>query len=67
MCLVSSPKVPNPAQPARPTDLGARMARDEEIGRRRRASGRSSTLLTGPQGVLQPAQTTTNTLLGGNG
>jgi hypothetical protein len=46
-------------------DPGARIARAEERLRRRRASGRSSTILTGSQGLTTQASTTANTLLGG--
>ncbi len=53
-----------PSQPPRLPDEGVRLARADELSRRRRASGRSSTILTGPSGLSDAASTTGNVLLG---
>jgi hypothetical protein len=45
-------------------DEGVRIARTDELSRRRRAAGRASTILTGPGGLTSSANTTGNTLLG---
>lgn len=58
----ASPQVP--AQPPRLADAGVRLARADELSRRRRAAGRASTILTGPSGVTGDASTTGNVLLG---
>lgn len=67
MCVVNTPDPPKITQTPRLPDAGARIARDEELARRRRSFGRSATLLTGSQGVLNTASTTSNTLLGASG
>ncbi len=64
MCFASSPDVVIPAAPPRLQDPAVRGARSDEIRRRRGASGRNSTILTGPQGLTSTASTTGNTLLG---
>ena len=53
-----------PAQPPRLPDEAVRLARADELSKRRRASGRSSTILTGPSGLTDTASTTGNVLLG---
>ncbi|EKG9183998.1 TPA: hypothetical protein RG855_001805 [Escherichia coli] len=66
MCMGSSPSVPaTPEVQAAPQEQDAAVvdARDEET-RRRRAAGRSSTLLTGSQGDTSTANTSGKTLLG---
>lgn len=70
MCL-SKPKAPPP--PPAPTPVAPVQFADAEIteaGERARrrygnARGRRSTILTGPQGVLDEAPAATRTLLGG--
>lgn len=71
MCMGSTPKAPEPAPklpeaPVTPkTDAdSASMTADER--RRRTAAGKSQTssILTGPRGVTDGAQTATKTLLG---
>ena len=65
MCFASAPQLPAvPAQTPRLPDAGVRLARADELSRRRRSAGRASTILTGPGGVTTPANTTGNTLLG---
>ena len=67
MCMGSSPSVPaTPEVQAAPQEQDAAVvdARDEETRRRRAAAGRSSTLLTGPQGDTSPANPSGKTLLG---
>lgn len=55
---------PRPAATPRLPDEGVRLARADELSRRRRAAGRASTILTGPGGATGSASTTGNTLLG---
>lgn len=65
MCFASTPQLPAvPAATPRLPDEGVRLARFDEIRRRRRSAGRASTILTGPGGVTGAASTTGNTLLG---
>lgn len=65
MCFASSPSLPPvPAQAPRLPDEGVRLARADELSRRRRSAGRASTILTGPGGLSGQASTTGNTLLG---
>ena len=65
MCFVKTPSLPpQPAAVPRLPDEGVRLARADELSRRRRSAGRASTILTGPGGITSPASTTGNTLLG---
>lgn len=65
MCFASTPSLPPvPAQTPRLPDEGVRLARADELSRRRRSAGRASTILTGAGGVTTQANTTGNTLLG---
>lgn len=67
MCVGSTPKVTAaPEIQAAPQEQDAAVvdARDEETRRRRAASGRNSTLLTGAQGDTSAANTSGKTLLG---
>lgn len=67
MCVGSTPKVTAaPEIQAAPQEQDAAVvdARDEETRRRRAASGRNSTLLTGAQGGTSTANTSGKTLLG---
>ncbi len=65
MCFAATPKLPEaPAATPRLPDEGVRLARADELSKRRRAAGRASTILTGPGGLSGPANTTGNTLLG---
>ena len=67
MCFFRAPTPATqkiPAQPPRLRDEGVRLARADELSRRRKASGRSSTILTGPSGLTDTASTTGNVLLG---
>lgn len=65
MCFASAPALPPiPAAPPRLPDEGVKLARADELSRRRRSAGRASTILTGPGGITTPANTTGNTLLG---
>lgn len=65
MCFAKKPDLPPiPAATPRLPDEGVRLARNDELAKRRRAAGRASTLLTGPGGISGQASTTGNTLLG---
>ena len=67
MCVGSTPKgTAAPEIQAAPQEQDAAVvdARDEETRRRRAASGRNSTLLTGAQGDTSTANTSGKTLLG---
>lgn len=67
MCIGSKPSVPAaPEVQAAPQEQDQAVvdSRDEETRRRRAAAGRSSTLLTGAQGVTTQANTSGKTLLG---
>ncbi len=65
MCFTKTPDLPPvPAATPRLPDEGVRLARADELSRRRRAAGRASTILTGPGGATGTASTTGNTLLG---
>ncbi|WAH51940.1 hypothetical protein LMA04_17865 [Pseudescherichia vulneris] len=67
MCVAKTPKVAAaPEIQAAPQEQDAAVvdARDEETRRRRAASGRNSTLLTGAQGDTSTANTSGKTLLG---
>lgn len=65
MCFASKPDLPPiPAAPPRLPDEGVRLARADELSKRRRAAGRANTILTGPGGLTSTANTTGNTLLG---
>ncbi|GKX40044.1 hypothetical protein [Pectobacterium versatile] len=67
MCMSSGPKMSAPApvaQAPQEQDAAVVSARDDETRRRRAAAGRSSTLLTGAQGVTGAATTGSKTLLG---
>ncbi|HBR5944804.1 hypothetical protein AB7B87_06895 [Klebsiella pneumoniae] len=67
MCIGSKPSVPAaPEVQAAPQEQDQAVvdSRDEETRRRRAAAGRSSTLLTGPQGDTSAANTSGKTLLG---
>lgn len=67
MCVAKTPKAPAaPEIQAAPQEQDAAVvdARDEETRRRRAASGRNSTLLTGAQGDTSTANTSGKTLLG---
>ena len=67
MCVANTPKVAAaPEIQAAPQEQDAAVvdARDEETRRRRAASGRNSTLLTGAQGDTSTANTSGKTLLG---
>jgi hypothetical protein len=60
----STPAVtPVPAAPTQ-TDAEVQAAKDAEAKILRDRQGRGSTILTGAQGVLEPAQTQKKTLLG---
>lgn len=71
MCITGSPKAPAPAPilPEAPTtpDTASTGAGTADRRRRAAAAGESatSTILTGPRGVQNGAQTATKTLLGG--
>ena len=71
MCMGSSPSVPPPPPPPPapppPPQLADRDVQNAGIDQRNRAlaaAGPGSTILTGPLGLTQPAQTTYKTLLG---
>lgn len=77
MCVSMAPKAPPPVvippvpeAPAAPaaaptaTDPGVAQARTDERQRRLRAQAANNTLVTGGQGVTQPASTAVKTLYG---
>ena len=71
MCIGSAPSIPDaptppPAPPPTPQlpDAGVQQAGTDQRNRAIAALGPGSTILTGPQGLAQPAQTTAKTLLG---
>ena len=67
--IFKSPKpqpAPEPAPPPTRSDAEVADAADSERRRRAAAIGRSSTILTSGQGVTDPAQPVSNTLLGGD-
>jgi hypothetical protein len=71
MC-VSAPKMeapppPPPApKPAKKANESVRRARSQSQKRSRAAGGDASTQLTGPRGLMAPANTANATLLSGN-
>lgn len=67
MCFASSPDIPDPEKPEpppKPADSEVQQARERSRRKSLAARGRSSTILTGPQGVTSQANTQRKTLLG---
>lgn len=62
----SVPAVPPPApEPAEKASESVRIAREESKKKSRAAQGDAASQLTGPRGLMAPANTANSTLLGG--
>ena len=70
MCMSSSspkappPPPPPPPEPAKKADPAVKRARSESQKKSRSMAGDAATQLTGPRGLMAPANTANKTLLG---